>query len=473
MSRRAAFTYLLVAVLLGAAYFSATRWEVKKAERASLEKRVFDVKPADVTTFRIQRKGEPGVVIERPSAGAQAEGVPPGLWAITAPRPLPADQGAVNSALEAFVATERLRALAGNDLDPAEYGLGAPALGVSVGTGDARRGIAFGEENISRDARYARLEGGKEIFLAPSFAFNQMDRGLDLLRDRRLLPLPRSAVRAITLARGDTRVTLRKRDGAWRFADSPRPVSETAVDGLIGVLTETRVEGFVTEEDTDPASHGLDTPDATVTFETDDGPAWLRFAAPAKDAAEGDVLAARSSAPGVVSLLPQFLDRIPRNAAALEDRDLFRADIADARAVTMTGAGASARFVREGDAWRRAEGGGSDGDGEAAPEAPDVEGLLTLLQDSRHEGAPAAERAAEAETQITLRVENAEGTPLLDLEIAEANGDAGASDARLTDADGTRAVSIARFTRETLYDKIRALSPAIVAPPDAAQAGEG
>lgn len=463
MSRRAAFTYLVVAFLLGCGYFLATRWEEQKAGQETLENRAFDLKKEDVAALKVLRAGEPEILIARANGNGEPASGGKGRWQITAPRALAANQSAVVAVIEAMVETERLRTLEGSVPDAAEYGLDAPALRVSVEAGGKWHTIAFGEENLTRNARYARLAGAEEIFLVAAYAFNRMDRGLEGLRDRRLLPIARSAIRAITLAHEEKRFTLRRKDGAWRFEDNPRPVSETAVDGLIGVLTETEVERFVTEEETDLAPYGLDAPEVSVTFELGNATNWVRLRRAAEDAPEQGVLAARSNAPGVVTLMSGFIDRIPESAAEMEDKILFRGEIADAHAVSLSSAGAKASFTREGDTWQRKDGTTENADDEE--EAPDVEGLLTLLQDLRHEGAPPEGGRTPAQFEVTLRIASRDGTVLLTLAISPAEAEGAPRRARLTDADGEREVNISIYTVENFYDQLRLLSPGLLPSP--------
>ncbi len=464
MSRRAAFTYLVIALLMGSGYFLATRWEEEKAGQESLEKRTFDLKKEDVAALKIVRAGEPEVLITRAKGNGETKNGGEGRWRIAAPRTLAANQSAVVAVVEAMLETERLRTLEGSGVDPAEYGLDDPALRVSVEAGGKWHAIAFGAENLTRNARYARLAGAAEIFLVAAYSFNRMDLGLEGLRDRRLLPIARSEIGAITLTREEGRFTLRRENGAWRFEDNPRPVSETAVDGLIGLLTETEVERFVVEEETDLGPYGLDAPEVSVTFESRSGTNWVRLRRAAEDAPEQDVLAARSNAPGVVALTSGFLDRIPGSAAEMEDHILFRGEIAEAHAVALSGAGVEASFSREGDTWQRKDGTADNAEDEE--EAPDVEGLLTLLQDLRHDGAPPEGSRAPTQFEVTLRVASQDGTELLALEISPGESEGAPRHARLTDADGERDVSIPIYAVENIYDQLRLLSPVLVPSPE-------
>lgn len=448
MSRRGALVYLLVALLLAGAYFLATRQEERKAARESIARRVFDIQKAAVTGLDLRRGEEPEVRIER---GGAAEGAPEGrpAWRIVAPRQLPADSQAVDGVLEAALTAEKRRTLEGTALDPAEYGLDHPSLSLTLRTGGASQAIELGAESITGDARYARLAGGKDIFLIPAATYNQMDLGLEGLRDRRLMPVARDAIERIGVAWDDARVALRKENGRWRFAKRERPVSETAVDGLIATLSETNVDRFVTDAEVAPEEYGLDKPDAMVTFEGGDRTWVARFKRTADDAAEPGVLASRSTAPGIVALPATFLDRLPRSADDLEDQILLRADTDGVAAITLTSGGKAARFEKEGDAWKQS----------------DAPALLTLLADLRHDGAPPRGTAMAGDPELSILLARADGEPVLDLRIGAAMEGDGARAGRLKDDAGERDILLSRFTFENLQDGIRALAPDLLPSP--------
>lgn len=468
MSRRGALVYLALAALIAGAYFLSTRYADRRAARESLSRRVFDIQPSAVTAIELARAGEPEVRIERagpPATGTAGEAATKRpAWRITAPLQVAADPDAVHTVIDAAVKAEKRRTLEGKDLNPAEYGLDHPTLRVSLEAAGATHTLEFGVDTVSGDARYARVADGKSVFLLPAASYNQMDLGLAGLRDRRLLPLDRSALQRVTVQWPDGRVGLVRKNGRWRFAKSSRPVSDTAVDGLIATVSDTNVDRFVTDEGVPLADYHLDEPDAMVTFEGG-GQSWVtRFKKQGKDAKPPAVLAARSTAPGIVALPATFLDRLPRSSADLEDLILFRGDADAVRAVTLHAGKKEARFVKEGNDWKLAD---TSPKGKEKGGSPDVPALLSLLADLRHEGPPPSGTTAPGRFELSLELADAKGEPLLDLEIAPALEDNGDHVGRLADSAGERGILLSRFTVENLYDNLRLMAPGL--PPGAAK----
>jgi hypothetical protein len=472
MSSRRALAYLILALALGGAYFLATRWETRQAEQETRASRIFDLEAGPVDALKIRRAAEPEIVIERVSPAAEAEGEKrKAAWRITAPGAFAADARAVEDVIGAFVRVKKERTLEERAPDPSAYGLDAPALGVSVRAGGSRWGLAFGAENFSGDARYVRVDGSEAILLVAMAAYNRMDRGLEGLRDRRLLPLDETRISAIGIARGEQRLRLEKGEQGWSLAGSPRPVSEERVESLIAALTETEVDRFVSEADGDRPRYGLETPDVAVAFTLGDAEAWLRISKAAADSDEA-AFAARSSATGVVALPRRVLEAFPATGADLEDRRLLRADASDVRALHRVQAGERLSFVKAGDAWKRQaeapEARKERQEGERT--APDVEAFLAILSDLDHEGAPAGPAGPLPDPEMRLRLGSDAEVPLLTLDIAPAGEGEAGRQGWLADAAGERGVRLSPATIESLYDALRALDPHAPSESDAPEA---
>ncbi|MDP3937428.1 MAG: DUF4340 domain-containing protein [Deltaproteobacteria bacterium] len=465
MSRRGALAYLILALLLGGAYLLSTRNQEQNAEQAAHARRVFDIEKGSVSGLALRRAGHPEIRIERAAGGAPEAGgnlAGAAAWRIVAPMQVAADPEAVGVVIDAALAAEKLRTLEGGDLDPSEYGLEKPSLRLSLLARDASHAMEFGGENITGDARYARVPGAPGIFLVAAATYNQADLGLDGLRDRRLMPLDRSAIERISVQWNDARVILHRENGEWRFAKRARPVSDTAVDGLIATVSETNVDRFVTDEAVEPDDYRLGKPDAIVTFEGA-GKSWeARFKGPPGDAEEPAVLAARSTAPGIVALPATYLDRLPRSAAALEDQTLLRADAATVYAITLQAGEKKVRFEKEGNAWKQMDAPPADRERKTPPDAPV---LLALLGELRHDGAPPRGNEINFDAELSLLLEGESGEPVLDLRVGPANEEHGEHTGRLTDAAGERDILLTPFTLENLQDTIRELAPGLLAPP--------
>ncbi len=473
MSGRRALTYLVLALALGAAYLLATRWQTRQAEEEEHARLIFDLEAGQVEALMIHRAGEPEIVVERVPGAEEKEGEgAKDIWRITAPGAFAADARAVEDVIEAAVGVKEDRTIEESVPDVSPYGLDAPALHVSLRADGRWYGLDFGAENFSGDARYARVEGRDAILLVAMASFNRMDRGLEGLRDRRILPIDGERIAAIKITRGEQSLNLEKGERGWSLAGSPRPVSQERIESVIAALTESEVERFVSEEDGDRSRYGLEAPDIKVNLRLGKEKAWLRIA---RTETEDDppAFAARSSAPGVVALPRQVLDALPAAGADLEDRRLLRAEASAVHTLRVAHAGKRLGFVRTDEGWQRQD----EEKGEEEKEAPDVEALLATLEGLDHDGAPAEPVGPLPDPEVRLRLVSESDAPLLILAIARPTEGEAARRARLADDAGERGVRLSPGTLESLYDALQALdaraAPAPREPEDSEPASGG
>ncbi|MDP7114354.1 MAG: DUF4340 domain-containing protein, partial [Myxococcota bacterium] len=88
------------------------------------------------------------------------------------------------------------------------------------------------------------------IRIAPSHQVRSLDKGVDDLRDRRLVRFSRGSATRITLSAGVEPLTIRRVDGAWRLTgDLPYRAARAEVEDLLAELTTTRVKRFLDADD--------------------------------------------------------------------------------------------------------------------------------------------------------------------------------------------------------------------------------
>jgi hypothetical protein len=453
MSGRRALAYIVLALALGAAYFLATRWESRQGEKKERTRLIFDLEAGQVDALKIHRAGEPEIVVEKVPRAEEKEGKKAkDVWRITAPGAFAADARAVKDVIKAAVGVKKDRAIEKSVSEVSPYGLDAPALRVSLRAEGRWHGLDFGAQNFSGDSRYVRVEGSDAILLVTMSSFNRMDRGLEGLRDRRILPIDEGRITAIEITRGDQSLKLEKGEKGWSLVGSPRPVSEERVESLIDALTESEVERFVSEKDGDRSHYGLDAPDITVTLTLGEKQAWLRIA-PTEAQKDPAAYAARSSAPGVIALARRVVDALPTAGADLEDKRLLRAEATAVHALRVAHAGKQLGFLRTEEGWRR-----QDGEkGKEEKEAPDVEAFLATLEGLHHDGAPAEPVGPLPDPEVRLRLASEGDKPLLTLAIARPVEGETVRRARLADDAGERGVQLSSGTLESLYDALQAL----------------
>jgi hypothetical protein len=251
--------------LLGFVYF----YEIKGGEQRQADADQAKVL-ADFSEHETQRlvvdRGDTVVVLEKDQ----------GVWWLRQPVAAEADGEAVDRYLRNLRETERDRvvedsaAVASNSGLLAKYGLQTPRLRVRVETADAVLDtFVFGADSPTERFTYIRQSGANpEIFTVRAWRYDNLDKGVFDLRDRRVLPFDKAAVMQLSLepAAGE-RVLLVKDGFEWRLQEPVAVAADqAAVEALLNVLDGAKAEVFVVEEADDQvlASYGLGTSPATL-----------------------------------------------------------------------------------------------------------------------------------------------------------------------------------------------------------------
>ncbi len=263
----------------------------------------------------------------------------------------PAEEAVAQLAARAVSRTDSLRKLDG--AAPSEdYGLGAGATEVVVTAADGtQRRLELGDAVAVGEGRYVAVDDA--VHVADATALSVLERDPLDYRDRRVLPLDRSAVDRLRLiAPGADPLGLERADGVWRLAGEPgwRADAET-VDGLLRSLSSLSATawpgGAPPEADWAIEAAAGDRSASLVLGPPDE--AGLRLAWAAGDllpAGVGDEAARVGAA---------FLDGLP-TAGGWRSRALLPVDAADVASFTWSAAGEAWTLRRGPDGWARSDG---------------------------------------------------------------------------------------------------------------------
>jgi hypothetical protein len=209
-------------------------------------------------------------------------------WMIVAPVKCEADQEAVDRYLRNLRECERDKVVEEADQvrDNPEmaqkYRLHAPRLKVAVETTTgAIDTLWWGADSPTQRFVYVQQRGGNpEIFTVQAWRYDNLDKGVFDLRDRRVLTFEKEAVREARLIRPQGAISLAKAEG-WRLLGPvAAPADQGAVEGLLDQLHQALAKSFVPGP---AAQYGLDTPTVEVSLLLGDERAEkrLRVGAPA------------------------------------------------------------------------------------------------------------------------------------------------------------------------------------------------
>ena len=179
----------------------------EKAKKASEEKGDPKAPPllvtlgtGDLQKVTIERAGQPPVSVERTDK----------TWKITTPSPLRADQTTLDG-VEGALRNLRWERLLDETGALSSYGLAPPKVVIQYSAKGGKQGkLLIGDETPTGGNYFAKLEGDARVFTLGSGVKSSIDRSLDDLRDKRLLPFDPTSVKTIELTLGGRNVVLTK-----------------------------------------------------------------------------------------------------------------------------------------------------------------------------------------------------------------------------------------------------------------------
>ncbi len=244
--------------LLGYVYLYEIKGREEEREAAEKSKQLLDFSGSEAERLVIDR-GDTTVVVENQQDG----------WALVEPVQSSADQSAVERYLSNLSETQRERVIADSaavlaDGDLAgKYQLQSPRLKVLLETEEITMDtLFFGADSPTETYVYVQQGGDNpQIFTVRAWRFDNLDKGVFDLRDRRVLNFYADELREVRLAYVGSQITIGiGEEDEWRL-QSPveAPVDEEEVDKLLNVLEDAKIEEFVEEEPNEQALalHGL------------------------------------------------------------------------------------------------------------------------------------------------------------------------------------------------------------------------
>jgi hypothetical protein len=244
----------VLAVLLGVLYWSNHR---KQGEDSSVKAspdapvKILSLSQSEITGLVIHRKGQPQVDLSRNGSGT---------WQITAPKPLPADQGDVSSLLSTLSTLSADRVLEDKAPDMSTYGLSNPSLEFDVTLkGNKTEKLLIGDPTPTGNAYYVMLAGNPRLFTAASYNKSNLDKSLNDLRDKRLLTADFDRISQIELknqnpGKAQDIIFARNKDGWQILKPKPYRVDTDQVEALIRSLKDAKIDTASASAEADNAA---------------------------------------------------------------------------------------------------------------------------------------------------------------------------------------------------------------------------
>ena len=222
-------------VLVGVLYWSNHRKPTEETAKSSADTppAILRLDEASIKGLELEKKDAEQIVLNRNGSGD---------WEITRPQKFRADQSAVTGVVSSLSSlnSESLVDEKPSNLKP--FGLDNPTLEVDIHAKDVRK-LLIGDDTPAGGGVYAMLAGDPRIFTIATYTKTSLDKSLNDLRDKRLLPVNADKISRIELVRKTEDIEFGRNKDEWQIV-KPRPLraDSTQVGELVSKLTEAKMD---------------------------------------------------------------------------------------------------------------------------------------------------------------------------------------------------------------------------------------
>lgn len=338
---------VVMAALVGVLYWSnhhkAKEEESVKAS-ADTSPKILSLNQADIVGVRIGRKDQPELDLKRTQSG---------MWQITAPSQLPADQDSISNMLSTLSSLNSERLLEEKAGDVAGYGLTAPALSVDITLKDNKtQKLLVGDQTPAGKSYYAMLAGDPRVFTLAGYNKTSLDKTASDFRDKRLLTEDFDKVSQIQLInlKPDKKqdITFAREKEAWQIL-KPKPsrADSFQVEDLIRALREAKFETVAESENAKLAgAFKSGTPMATVRVSGASGTQELELR---KEKEE--YLAKSSVVSGIYKVPGSLGTSLDKTLDDFRNKKLFDFSYSEPNKIAIRDGAKSYFFTRSGSDW--------------------------------------------------------------------------------------------------------------------------
>jgi hypothetical protein len=256
---------VVLAALAGTLYWS-NRHKPDETTQASADTppKILSLKEGDITKVDLKKKTE-DIVLAKDSGGK---------WQLTSPQTLAADQSAVSSMVSALSSLSSDRLVEDKASDLNQYGLSQPTLEVAITEKDNKtKKLLVGDETPTSGGAFARLDGDPRVFTIASYTKTSINKGVNDLRDKRLLTAEPDKVSRVELTANKQDLEFGRNKDQWQIL-KPKPLRADAfqVDELVRKLSDAQMEiSSDTDAKKSAAAFNSGTPIAIAKLTTDSG----------------------------------------------------------------------------------------------------------------------------------------------------------------------------------------------------------
>jgi Domain of unknown function (DUF4340) len=301
--------------------------------------KILDVPPDQIQSLRIEKAGSEAIELKRTAD----------RWSITAPKALPADQDAVSSVISTFASLNADKLLEEKAANLDQFGLAKPALSMAATKKDGKTlKLLVGDETPTNSGSYAELAGDPRVFIVASYNKSSLDKGVNDLRDKRLLRFDSEKLSRVELTAKKATIEFGRNKDQWQIL-KPQPLraDQSAVEDLVRSLHDTKMEPSAMEDEKkDLSAYNSGTPVATAKVTDLSGTQEIQVRKN-KD----DYYAKSSAVAGAYKVLSSLSPSMDKSLDDFRNKKLFDFGYADPEKIEIHDGGKRTFLTRSASDW--------------------------------------------------------------------------------------------------------------------------
>ena len=339
------FAATLLAALTGTLYWSNHHKASENVQAATASSpKILALIESDVTRIDLKKKDAAELMLAKDSNGK---------WQITAPQQLAADQSAVSNVLStlASLSSERVVEEKANSLD--QFGLSSPTLEVDVaGKNNDMHKLLVGDDTPTGSGAFAKLENDPRVFTIASYTKNSIDKGLNDLRDKRLLTIEPDKVSRLDVESNRQDIEFGRNKDQWQIL-KPKPLRADSfqVDELVRKLADAKMDLASDDQKKAASTFAAAKSIATAKLTTDSGVQQLELRK-SKD----DYYAKSNVVSGVYKVGSDIAQAVNKKLDDFRNKKLFDFGYSDPEKIEIHDGSNNYFLTKTGDDWWSGDG---------------------------------------------------------------------------------------------------------------------
>ncbi|MDQ6679267.1 MAG: DUF4340 domain-containing protein [Acidobacteriota bacterium] len=341
---------LLVAVAVLAGLGGAVYWsektkiaDEKKPPSGDAPPKILTIPEDQIQGIRLEKRGAEPTVLSRAS----------GKWEMTGPKPLAADQDAVNGVVQNLTNLGSDRLIDEKAAKLQTYGLATPSEEVVITRKDGKKDtLLLGDDEPTGAGTYAKLANDPRVFTVATFVKTGIDKSPKDLRDKRLLTFNSDKLsRVAVTAKGGTFEFGKNGQGEWQLLKpAPMRADGPQVDELVRKLKDAKMDVNLSDEEAKKAaaSYVSGTKVATATTTDASGTETLDV----RKGKDNNYYAKSSVVEGIYKIPNELAEGLNKTADDFRNKKLFDFGFSDPNQVSI----GSSVFQKAGEKWMAGNG---------------------------------------------------------------------------------------------------------------------